>query len=117
MVAPRKPIVPYTAQLERFVVYAMKTYTSDTAAISAQSVSVACHQSRRTPPISAPPTRWSQNDDGDRETAPAKRYASPTNSVTTFVHAPPLEMRSMTNTHWTTATIDVMNGNSKRRRS
>src|SRR6202035_1924180 len=108
MVAPRKPIVPYTAQLERFVMYAMRTYTSDTAAISAQSVSVTCHQSMRTPPISAPPTRWSQKADGDRETAPAKKYASPTKSVTTFVDAPPLEMRSMTKIHWTTATIDVM---------
>src|SRR5436305_11833052 len=85
--------------------------------MSAQSVSVECHQCRRVTPMSTPPARWSQNADGLRLTLPAMKYASPTSSDTTYDHPPPLETKSVTKNQPTVAEISVMNGNSQRRRS
>jgi len=85
--------------------------------MSAQSVSVECHQCSRGTPISTPPTRCSQNADGFRLTLPARRYASPTSSDTTYDQPPPLETKSVTKNQPTVAEISVMNGNSQRRRS
>src|SRR5437588_9986222 len=85
--------------------------------MSAQSVSLGCHQCSRVAPMSTPPTRWSQNADGLRLTLPAMKYASPTSSDTTYDHSPPLETKSVTKSQPTVAEINGMNGNCQRRPS
>src|SRR5437868_10367770 len=85
--------------------------------MSAQSVSLECHQCSSVTPMSTPATRWSQNADGLRLTLPAMKYASPTSSDTTYDQPPPLETKSVTKNQPTVDDISVMNGNSQRRRS
>src|SRR5581483_4262705 len=85
--------------------------------MSAQSVSLVCHQCRRLAPLSTPPTKWSQNADGWSLMLPPTRYARPIRSVTVYVHPPPFETKSVTKNQPTTAEIRLMNGNLQRLRS
>src|SRR5256885_4351720 len=116
MVATKKPIVPKTAQLDRLVAYATRTKRTETIRTMAKSKSLVWNHLRIGTPMSRPPTKWSQNAEGWSEMLPARRYARPMTSVTTYVHQPPPETKSVTKNQPTTAEMTAMNGNRQRQR-